>query len=114
MLFRSQISFGTAHDWDPADPLTTTSNVDNLTMYLNTAGPVPDEECRECVWLPMCAGGCPHKRIFEGRQCVAFKDDPESYVLALHARIGEDKKEDEADEKADEKAESHDKQAPVE
>jgi len=111
---KPHISFGTAHDWDPADPLNTTANADNLTMYLNTAGPVPDEECRECVWLPMCVGGCPYKRLFEGRQCVAFKDDPESYVLALHARIGEDKKEDEADEKADEKAESHDKQAPVE
>ena len=111
---KPQISFGTAHDWDPADPLTTTSNVDNLTMYLNTAGPVPDEECRECVWLPMCVGGCPYKRLFDERQCVAFKDDPDSYVLALHARIGEDKKEDEADEKADGKAKSHDKQAPVE
>ena len=35
----------------------------------------------------MCAGGCPHKRLFGERQCVAFRDDPESYVLALHARI---------------------------
>lgn len=85
------VSFGTAHDWDPADPLATASNPDNLTMYLNTACPVPDEECRECVWLPCCVGGCPHRRLFDGRQCVAFKDDPEAYVLALHARIGEEK-----------------------
>ena len=83
------ISFGTAHDWNPADPLTTASHPDNLTMYLNTAAPVPDEECRECVWLPICVGGCPHRRIFDGRHCIAFKDEPESYVLALHARIGE-------------------------
>ncbi|MBQ9042511.1 MAG: SPASM domain-containing protein [Eggerthellaceae bacterium] len=88
------ISFGTARDWDPADPLATASNPDNLTMYLNTASPVPDEECRECVWLPHCAGGCPHKRLFGGRQCVAFKDEPEKYVLALHARIGEGKGQD--------------------
>ena len=85
------ISFGTAHDWDPANPFATASKPDNLTMYLNTAGPVPDDECQECVWLPMCAGGCPHKRLFEGHDCVAFKDDPERYVLALHARIGENK-----------------------
>lgn len=85
------ISFGTAHDWDPANPLATASNPDNLTMYLNTACPVPDEECRECVWLPLCVGGCPHKRLFSGRQCVAFKDDSEPYVLALYARIGEEK-----------------------
>ena len=88
---KPRISFGTAHDWDPSDPLTTATNPDNLTMYLNTACPVPDEECRECVWLPTCVGGCPHKRLFEGRQCIAFKDDPEKYVLALHARIGEEK-----------------------
>ena len=83
------ISFGTAHDWDPANPLETASKPDNLTMYLNTAMPVPDEECRECVWLPTCVGGCPNKRLFGGRQCIAFKNDPETYVLALHARIGE-------------------------
>lgn len=88
---KPSFAFGTAHDWDPAEPLTTASNPDNLTMYLNTACPVPDEECQECVWLPMCVGGCPHKRLFEDRQCVAFKDNPEAYVLALHARIGEDK-----------------------
>lgn len=92
---KPHISFGTAHDWDPADPLATASKPDNLTMYLNTACPVPDEECRDCIWLPSCAGGCPQRRLFNGhRACVAFKDDPESYVLALHARIGEDKKED--------------------
>ena len=91
---KPHISFGTAHDWNPADPLTTASNPDNLTMYLNTANPVPDEECRECVWLPSCVGGCPHKRLFEGRKCIAFKDEPERYVLALRDRIGENKGED--------------------
>ena len=88
---KPQISFATAHDWDPANPIASASNPDNLTMYLNTANPVPDEECRECVWLPSCVGGCPHKRLFARRQCIPFKDDPESYVLALHARIGEGK-----------------------
>ena len=85
---------------DPADPLATASNPDNLTMYLNTAGPVPDEECRECVWLPHCAGGCPHQRLFYKRQCVPFRDDPESYVRALHARIGEERESEEEKEEA--------------
>ena len=88
---KPDISFGNAHDWDPMNALETASNPDNLTMYLNTCSPVPDEECRECVWLPMCVGGCPHKRLFGGRKCIAFKDEPEKYVLALHARIGEEK-----------------------
>lgn len=85
------ISFGTARDWNPADPFATADNPDNLTMYLNTAGPVSDDECRDCIWLPMCAGGCPHKRLFESRHCVAFKGNPEAYVLALADRIGEKK-----------------------
>lgn len=88
---KPKFSFGTAHDWNPADPLRTAANPDNLTMYLNTASPIHDDECAECVWLPMCVGGCPHWRITGKRRCVAFKDDPEAYVLALHARIGEDK-----------------------
>ena len=99
------ISFGTAHDWDPTDPLSSATNPDNLTMYLNTACPVPDDECRECIWLPHCVGGCPHRRLFGGRMCVAFKDDPQAFVLALHARIG--KKKDEENDKegaSDEKA----------
>ncbi len=93
---KTAISFGTAHDWDPNNPLVTASNPDNLTKFLNTANPVPDEECRECVWLPTCVGGCPYKRLFVERQCIAFRDDPEAYVLALHARIGEDKEEKES------------------
>ena len=93
---KASISFGTAHDWDPADPLATASHPDNLTMYLNTACPIPDEECRECVWLPTCVGGCPYKRLFGERSCIAFRDNPEDYVLALHARIGEDKKDEES------------------
>lgn len=88
---KPEISFGTAHDWDPSDPIASASNPDNLTKYLNTAMPVPDDECRECVWLPSCVGGCPHKRLFAKRACVPYKDDAEAYVLALHARIGENK-----------------------
>ena len=85
------IAFGTAHDWDPTNPFATASNPNNMTKYLNSANPLRDEECHDCVWLPTCAGGCPHKRLFSERQCVPFKDDAESYVLALHARIGENK-----------------------
>ncbi|MDO4806310.1 MAG: hypothetical protein Q4A07_03590 [Coriobacteriales bacterium] len=43
------------------------------------------------MWLPLCAGGCPYKRLFEQRACVPYKNDAEAFVLALHARIGEGK-----------------------
>ena len=88
-----ELNYGNAHDWDPKDPLNTASEPDRLTTYLNTAMPTGDEECRECVWLPMCVGGCPHRRLFFGKSCVAFREQPERYVLALHARIGKEKKE---------------------
>ena len=99
---KTQLSFGTAHDWDPANPFETASSPDNLTMYLNTAGPIPDDECRECVWLPFCVGGCPHKRMFDKRTCIGMKDRPEDFVLALYDRLKKqiEQKEDsgEADE----------------
>lgn len=88
---KPRFSFGTAHDWDPADPIATAISPDNLSMYLNTACPVPDEECRECMWLPLCVGGCPHDRLTTGRSCVPFKDDPEAYALSLHARMVENR-----------------------
>lgn len=91
-------SFGTAHDWDPAQPFETASRPDNLVAIMNMTLPLDDDECNECVWLPMCAGGCPYKRLYETRSCVSFKDDPEAYVLALHARIGEDKAADKKEE----------------
>jgi len=89
---KPHLAFGTAHDWDPANPFETSERADNLTMFLNTACPVPDEECRECVWLPLCVGGCPYKRLFEGRRCIPFKDNPERYMLALLARLNEQKR----------------------
>ena len=88
---KPELSFGTAHDWNPTDPLATASSADRLTEFLDTAIPVPDEECRECAWLPLCVGGCPYKRLYAERVCVPYKDNVEDYVLALHARIGEDK-----------------------
>ena len=82
------LAFGDAHDWDPKDPLNTATEPDKLTMYLNTALPTADEECRQCVWLPLCVGGCPHRRLFYEKQCIPFRNQAERYVLALHARIG--------------------------
>lgn len=62
--------------------------VDMLTCYLNAFGATCDPECRECVWLPHCAGGCPHMRLFgEGRQCVPYRDNPEAFVLASYAKL---------------------------
>ena len=82
-----QYAYGNAHDWDPADPFATASNPDNIAKYLNCGDPVPDEECRECVWLPVCGGGCPHYRLLGKRKCVPYRDNPERYVLTRYERI---------------------------
>ena len=86
-------SFANARDWDPLRPIETAFAPDVMNQYLNTALPLKDEECSECVWLPMCVGGCPHRRLHDRKACIGMRNDPEKYVLALHARIGEEKEE---------------------
>ena len=81
---KPELSFGTAHDWNPADPLATASAPDRLTCFLNHALPLGDEECIACLWLPICAGGCPYEWLVHGRhRCLPYRDEPEEYVLAL-------------------------------
>ena len=84
-------SFGRAKRWDPKDPSGTTDDPDKLTVYLNSAGALHDPECRECIWLPQCRGGCPNKRIHMERSCVPYKHAPEAYALAVW-RAGLEKK----------------------
>ena len=94
-----KFSFACARDWDPQRPLETAFDPDMLNQYLNTALPLKDEECKECVWLPVCVGGCPHRRLHDQKACVRMRDEPEKYVLALHARIGGEKLKKEEQEK---------------
>jgi len=86
------LSFANARDWDPARPLETAFNPDALTRYLNTALPLNDEECCECVWLPLCAGGCPHRRLQGHKLCFAMKNEPEKFVQTLYTRLAEKKR----------------------
>lgn len=82
---KPNLSFGNVRTWDVKRPIESAENVDNLTMYLNTAGPVPDEECRDCTWLPVCIGGCPRARLNERRTCIHFKNDKDAFVMAYYA-----------------------------
>lgn len=34
-----------------------------LNRYLYAADPLEDKTCSKCPYLPICFGGCPHKRI---------------------------------------------------
>ena len=90
---KQMLAFGTADEWDPDDPIRTSSNPDNLTSFMNCAIPLEDKECMNCIWLPKCAGGCPVKRLEGRKRCVAYKNDPEAFVLALHRKLKEQRKE---------------------
>lgn len=86
-------SFGQAGTWDPKDPIRTAENPDRLSSYLNTCCPSVAGKCRECLWLPMCCGGCP-KRVLEGEDvCYPFKDDPQAFALAVYKSLGEKNRE---------------------
>ena len=84
-------SFGTAGTWDPADPEATATHPENRDWFLRESmvAVADDEECQACVWLPVCAGGCPTRRMAGQRECVFWKDDPEGFVLTQYARMGE-------------------------
>lgn len=84
-----EFAFSTAHEWDPARPFETATNPDMLSRFLNTVDAViADDKCHDCVWLPICGGGCPQLRLFGKHKCPPYKRDPEAFVLAMHARIG--------------------------
>ena len=82
---KPELSFATAAEWDITRPIETAACPDNLTKYLNTTCPIPDPECRECIWLPTCHGNCPNQRLTTGRFCYPFKDDdPTAFVQAAY------------------------------
>lgn len=48
------------------------TNENLLIRYLNGSDPFEDEECKQCILLPVCDGGCPHLRIkrdYENTDC---------------------------------------------
>lgn len=66
------------------------SNKRLLLQYLAGADPFDDAQCRECVLLPVCSGGCPYLRLMQQAQktdrkemCPLIKLDIETY-LWLH------------------------------
>lgn len=46
-----------------------------------------DSECKHCLVLPICKGGCRKARFNGGRECISEKNSPEKYV---RSRLPED------------------------
>jgi len=67
-------SYGNIESWNINNPFKTADNLNILTKYLNSPG-ILNEECYNCVWLPICAGGCSSKKFFQNIKCVPYKYD---------------------------------------
>jgi len=61
-----------------------------LNKYLYGANPFEDPICQNCFSLPVCRGGCPHKRIenkFNNKKfhhCTSWHNKWEDYLLLRH------------------------------
>ncbi|MBP3894735.1 MAG: radical SAM protein [Atopobiaceae bacterium] len=84
-----KFAYGTARDWDPADPFATASNPDMLRKFLDSVFPRHDDKCYECPWLPLCGGGCPQLHLFGKPECPAYRRDPETFVLTMYSRVAD-------------------------
>lgn len=68
-----------------------------LMRYINASNQFKDAKCRECILLPLCAGGCPKHRmanIYEGKKidvCPLLKHNMEDF-LYLHYLTKQSKK----------------------
>ena len=90
------MSFGSAADWDPEKPLLSADAPDMLSGFINSASPLDDEECRECIWLPHCQGGCPYQRLYMGRRCPGYRNRPDIFLRTMYEKlVSRDGKKDE-------------------
>ena len=69
-----------------ADGSIKVTNFTVLNRYLHAADPLLDPKCQKCKFLPICAGGCPYKRIrnlYEKTNieiCTDFKTGFDDYL----------------------------------
>ncbi len=58
--------------------------------FMASVWPGDDEECMDCKILPVCLGGCPHKRVVGGHHsCIPLKHNIDAYVRTLGKADGE-------------------------
>lgn len=56
---------------------------DNLSAWLNYS-PEEFNDCKECVFLPLCMGGCPYERIHSSKNhCMSIKENYKSMLELL-------------------------------
>jgi len=88
-------SFGNINRFNINNFLRTSSNLEPLLKYINSSN-LTDKDCIECIWFPLCRGGCPNKRIYSEKVCLSYKNKPEEFVIKL---INHKQKQDEQRQK---------------
>ncbi|ETP71362.1 radical SAM additional 4Fe4S-binding domain-containing protein [Lachnospiraceae bacterium JC7] len=83
----TEMSFGTAAEWNPADPVKSSEKPDLLTCFINSALSVRDDTCRNCKLYPHCLGGCPYQRIYMHNPCPSYKEKPEILLRSFYERM---------------------------
>lgn len=83
---------GTLDTFNIFDPINSASNKDIFIKYLNSINGLDNKECKECIWLPYCCGGCPSKRMFYNIKCIPFKDNPDYFVKKIKELYTKNKK----------------------
>ena len=67
------------------------TNMAMLNRYLYGEDPFENNKCKKCFFLPICGGGCPHKRIentFEKQSfdyCTHFQNKLEDYLFERYS-----------------------------
>lgn len=70
-------------------------NIDLNKTFISYMGycALDDEGCKECPVLPVCMGGCPHRRVFNlPDRCSEFKDHLEEFLKITAERIISERK----------------------
>lgn len=80
-------SFGEIKNWDPYNPINSAKNLDSLLVYFENIGVLNDKECKQCPWLPLCAGGCPSKKIYHNMKCFSFKENPNYFIKKVKEQM---------------------------
>lgn len=64
-----------------------------LLHYLAASDPFEDEQCKKCLLLPVCGGGCPYQRLRRDYEksdimiCPLIKDNLKDYLINhIHAK----------------------------
>lgn len=79
-------SFGHIEKWDINNPILSSNNPEILLKYLNSFNVLDDDECKNCVLLPICCGSCPSKRFFFKKHCFEYKNYIDDYLKRIAER----------------------------